>query len=93
MTDADAEAFLAALKAAGGPRSIGDLAIILRRPAYVVAASIHDLEQLELVRPSRDSGSLQYAAARPSKRKKDAKHMTTHAVRAPVRKTWGSTRK
>jgi hypothetical protein len=32
---------MSALKAAGGPRSIGELAIILRRPAYVVAAAIN----------------------------------------------------
>jgi hypothetical protein len=91
--DADTEAVLGALKAAGGPRSIGELALILRRPAYVVAGAINDLEQLELVRPSRDSGPLQYAAAGPSKRKADSKHMTPPAVRAPVRDTWGSTRK
>ena len=84
MADADTEAVLAALRSAGGPRSIGDLAILMRRPAYVVAGAIHDLEQMELVRPSRDSGPLQYAAAGPSKRKRDAKHMTPPTIRPPV---------
>lgn len=59
MADADTAAVLGALKAAGGPRSIGELALILRWPAYVVADAIDDLEQLELVRPSRDAGPLQ----------------------------------